>query len=194
MKSCRVMFALLLVLTAAVTANAFDYERKGFVIGVGAGYAPLMTGSTDEGTLILDDKAGLGANFIVGYAWNNRDMILYLTDAGIYEDTVNVYCGGILVHQNEINFSQGFGGLAFRHYLSDSAPSAFVTAGVGLQLWLPNERFSCHRGVGFLVGAGYEFVKHFQVSGSYSFGFTQNSYDTEYRHSQIVFVLTGLLY
>ncbi|UCG61760.1 MAG: outer membrane beta-barrel protein [Candidatus Zixiibacteriota bacterium] len=194
MKFAGVLSTTALIVLLTVSSYAFDYERKGFVIGVGAGFTPLMTGSSDEGTLEFDRKSGYAVDFITGYAWNDRNMVLFLVNAGVYEDTLNVYFYGALIHQNEIQCTQGFNGVVYRHYLLPDAPSFYLTAGLGLQLWIANERFSCHKGPGFLLGAGYEFVKHFQISGSYSFGLTHNCYDDEYRHSQIVFTITGLLY
>ena len=194
MKLFGVLTVLLFVMFLAVSANAFDYERKGFVIGVGAGYSPLMKGSWGEPAVDFDDQSGLAVDFLIGYAWNNRNMLLYLVSGGGYEDTLNVYYGGTLIHQNEIQYSQGFSGVAFRHYFSAEDRSLFATVGLGFEVWVPSELDYCHRGIGFLLGGGYEFIKHFQISGNYSFGYTQSKIDFDYNHSQITLTLTGVLY
>lgn len=194
MKIFRVVFFLLLVMLLSARASAFDCERKGFVIGVGVGHSPLMIGSRDKPAYDFDDESGLGVNFIIGYAWNNTNMILLQTNLAGYEDTVDVYVDGDLVHQNEIQLTQGFTGLTYRRYFSSTPRSFYATAGIGMQAWIANEWYNCHRGIGFLIGGGYEFIKHFEIDANYSFGFTETCSGVEYKHSQIIFTITGVLY
>lgn len=154
------LIAALLLLTLASSSSAFDGIREGFVLGGGLGFGPFA--EVSNGT--KHDNAGFATNFLIGYAWDERNMIVYLRDAVFYVDEI---------HEGDEEVSaQGFGGIGYYHYFGLPGQSAFVACGIGLQDWVT--LYDIHEapdpGFGFLFGGGYEFTRHLQVHGSLSLG------------------------
>lgn len=169
-------------------------KRKGFVIGLGFGFAPWAHGSWGEPAEEYDQVMS-GANFLVGYAWNNQSAILLLIDEAMYEDTLYIYRNGELIHQNQVDIIQAFVGFGYSHYFAPQPNSPFITVGIGLMEWVPTEDFyqSCHAGPGILLGGGYELTHHLQLYGSFKIGKATED-GNDYTHSQLLFTLTGVLY
>jgi len=166
----KVLSVLVLFVLIAGSIHAFDGQRKGFVVGLGTGFAPLIKGVSLESDQDSDTRIGYSSGLVIGYAWNNRNMVLLQVSQGLYEETLDVYYSGRVVYRDNIQFYQGFAGFVFRRYFSPEARSPYVTAGVGSEQWLPEDHLDEQDGTGFLIGGGYEFAKHFQLEGSYSFG------------------------
>jgi hypothetical protein len=127
-------------------------ERKGFILGIGAGGALHrlpergVTGDT------LDRSAfAFGTDFKIGYAPTDQLLIYYSAKAGFTQaadyDAVGV---------------SGFG---VTYMTRPTAPSFFVSgiAGEGGRATLDLRDW--RDGRGFAVGAGYEFKRHWSISG-----------------------------
>jgi hypothetical protein len=171
-----VVLVMILVLCAA-SAFGFDGARKGFVIGggIGLGYATVSVNDVPGAETLTNFGGAL--DFLIGYAWDEQNMIVFLRDGVIYsEETV---FGGSLT------LAQGFSGVGYYHYFGLPGKSFFLTGGLGLQDWTPLESGyeANDYGFGILGGGGYEFTPHVQVYGSLSFGQTSDIF-ADYTHFQ----------
>jgi len=166
------MFKVLLFLVAFVSSSfGFDGHRKGFVIGGGLGFAPasswsgkVLDASSFPPQVVNADenKAGLGLNLIIGYAWDEQNMI-------VYEGNVTGWKSDLFTDQT---ISQGYNGASWYHYFGRAGHSAFTTAGLGIYVFDVGDYDANNPGVGILLGAGYEFARHWQVGGYLGFGRT----------------------
>ncbi|UCG61759.1 MAG: hypothetical protein JSV52_00265 [Candidatus Zixiibacteriota bacterium] len=193
MKSTRVLAVVLLVVLLASSASAFDGMRKGFVLGGGLGFAPVANTSIDglEGKY---EKQGLGVNFLIGYAWDERNMIVFLRDGAIYSETIELTWGDV-VFRDKINMAQGFSGVGYYHYFGPVGKAFFVTAGIGFQDWMSLEEDweNPDLGAGLLFGGGYEFTRHVQVYSSVSFGKTSDAF-FDYNHAQWIITVSAVAF
>ncbi len=172
---------IIMVLVLATSTSAFDGKRKGFVLGGGGGMAPTMRVAIDSPD-ISDALSGPALNLMTGYAWNEANLIAFMSNA--------TFCKGRGCPPEageEFLISQGFAGLTYHHYFGPVGRSFYLSGGVGLQYWnfFDDDYDSPDPGTGFFLGGGYEFVRHIQVNGSYSFGKTSNEF-LEFEHSQFL--------
>jgi len=188
-----VILLVVLILMVASSASAFNGERKGFVLGGGLGFGPVAKVSIDDFPADDYDKSGLAMNFIIGYAWNEQNMIVFLRDAIIYSEDFDLG-----TTTKSISLAQGFSGVGYYHYFGPVGKSFFITGGIGLQDWisLDEDVESNDVGAGLLLGAGYEFARHWQVYGSVSFGKTKDPFfsEFEYSHTQLLFTISAVAF
>ena len=159
MKRCAFLTFVVLVMLSA-QLFAFDGQRKGFVLGGGLGFSPVGRWSVADNQAIFGGKTsesrpGIAANILIGYAFDNNNMIVYDGDATAYSSTFN----------DKIS-SQGADVFAWYHYFGPCGKSAFTTAGIGLYVFSVEEVGDFSSNLGFLFGGGYEFARHWQV-GAY---------------------------
>ena len=164
MKRLLLMVGLILLVTAS-TVMGFDGNRKGFVIGGGLGFAPTAGWDVNDTLFQIfplkasESKAGAAVNVFIGYAWDEKNMIVYeLSGAGYSSDKLNQ------------NLSQGFNGPTWYHYYGDKGRSAFTTVGLGLYTFDGENFDPFDPGPGVLLGIGYEFTPHFQFGLYGGFG------------------------
>ena len=192
----RILPALLLsVAFLSSSALAFDGNRKGFVLGGGLGIAPAITVSADlkatiedVGELTIygveDTRAGAAVHFVIGYAWDNHNMVVYEGNGAAFED-------------NDVVVSQSFNGASWYHYFGPIGRSAFTVAGLGLYGFDTDKTDRADYGGGMLLGGGYEFSPHWQVGGYLSFG--QTSYSEgiaklDLKHSTLSILISGIAF
>ena len=189
MKKLSVILAFILAFTATV-ACGFDGNRQGFVLGGGLGISPASKWKTDifpELDLAFEEtKAGIGVNILIGYAWDEYNML-------VLEGNVAGYETGF----DNLTATQGFGGLAWYHYYGAKGATFFTTVGIGsynfeLEYKYDNIKVSGSNdpGFGMLFGLGYEFTRHFQAGAYFSFGKTKaiderNDVEVEFDHAHI---------
>lgn len=184
MKKSSVFLVFLMILAAQ--SFAFDGNRKGFVLGGGLGIGHAKVSVDVSGA---DDLTNTGAaiNFVIGYAWDEQNMIVFLRDGVIYSEKT--------IHGGSITLVQGFGGIGYYHYFGTAGKSGFITGGFGLQDWtsLDDDYESNDAGLGLLIGGGYEFTRHVQLYASLSFGKTSDpSFD--YNHSQLMVTISAVAF
>ena len=168
---------ILILALCATSAFGFDGVRKGFVLGGGLGFGYASVSMDNAPGVESLTNAGGAVNFLIGYAWDEQNMLVFLRDGVIYsEETV---WGGSLT------LAQGFSGVGYFHYFGPLGKSFFMTGGLGLQDWTPLESGyeANDYGFGILAGGGYEFTRHVQVYGSLSFGKTSDIF-ADYTHFQ----------
>jgi len=159
----KTLFLTLLVLLLVSSASAFNGERQGFVLGGGLGFAPMAKMSLDD---FEEDESnsGFGLNFIIGYAWDEYNMI-------VYEGNVCSYTSSEIL--NDLTVAQGFNGASWYHYFGPSGMSFFTAVGIGFCVMeIEDYDETIDYKVGFLIGGGYEFTRHVQVGAYFSSGGT----------------------
>lgn len=166
---------LALMSLLAVNAAAFDGQRKGFVLGGGLGVAPVVKweGTVDVydqfgtkiGTDVVDESnVGVGINILIGYAWDEQNMIVAEGNVGGMESEILI---------GEPTITQGFGGISWYHYFGEMGATFFTVVGLGSYSFEVEDFEAKERG-GFLLGGGYEFSPHWQVGAYLSFGETKD--------------------
>ena len=154
----------LILLGTASPCNAFNGMRKGFVLGGGLGIAPSATwkyhGRTFDGYLrdAKETRAGGAANFIIGYGWNERNLLVLELNGASFKSRE---------FRDDMVF-QAYGGPAWYHYLRPAARGFFTIAGIGVfgfRLHFKGDGdITNDSGLGLLGGVGYEFSRHWHVS------------------------------
>ncbi|MCX6834033.1 MAG: hypothetical protein NTW07_02680 [candidate division Zixibacteria bacterium] len=168
------------LLLLSATSMAFNGQRRGFVLGGGLGFAPESNWSTD---FDFDDSGvGFGANFVIGGAFDEQNMLVYEGNVtGWNSDLVNT------------SVTQGFNGAAWYHYFGPTGRSAFTVAGIGFYVFQAEHYEDNDPGMGMLIGGGYEFSKHWQVGGYFSFGKTSDPI-FDYNHHHISVLVSGIAF
>jgi hypothetical protein len=171
-----------IVLMASDDANAFDGVRKGFVAGLGLGWAPHVywSESTYNPELTGD---GVIFSLAAGYAWDNHNMILAETYGVLVE-----YPSGEDHHSSDVLY-----GVLWYHSFKPASPSLFTGIGAGYMKFFSGR--VCDDEPGFAVKAefGYEPFKQVQVSLIVLAGRTSSNNNST-NHLQIGFLAKILGY
>jgi len=194
MKFTRMLAVICLVILMVSSASAFNGLRKGFVLGGGLGLGPVANTSID-GLGGEYKKSGLATNFLIGYAWDEQNMIVFLRDAVLYSETIELAFMGTVFFRDKISIVQGFTGAGYYHYFGPVGRSFYITGGLGFQDWtsLEEDWNSPDVGGALLFGGGYEFARHWQVHGSLSFGSTSDAI-FNYDHVQLLFTVSAVAF
>jgi len=140
---------------------AFDGERKGFIIGGGAGFGYLPKSICLKGTVkpfcpfpsVIEYKGVFLTNFKIGYAPSNTLEIFYINKSSWW-----------IV--SDITFLSGLSAVAFTAYFDNTLDFGwFVSSGIGLSsLSAPFESgIKSNSGFGLFLGGGYEFSAHWNI-------------------------------
>lgn len=169
------MIILVCLLAPLSDTWGFDGLRKGFVIGGGLGFTPIARLSASDilqfdpatGSLVIDDfsetEAGVGVNLLLGYAWNEYNMIVYEGNASGYKS--RPFAGDLVL-------TQGFFGATWYHYYGPKGATFFSAIGIGFYQFDVERGADFDAGVGGMLGGGYEFSPHFQAGAYFSSGKT----------------------
>jgi len=186
-----VIFVTFAILTASPATYSFDGSRKGFVLGSGIGFSPIVTlksdSLTDElgnGSYVNDESnRGLALDFIIGYAWDEHNMI-------VYEGNVVGYSleSGGGAGRTEVDVYQGFFGVSWYHYFGHVGKSAFVAGGLGRYVSIIYDQRALIRlnqiSGALQISVGYEFARHLQFGGY--LGFKGNPLESKRLHFSIL--------
>lgn len=143
--------------------------RKGFILGIGVGPGFIKyRGEYENFGLISigEEKSRLTvmSDFKIGYAPNDNLAIYWMSKVSWFNRETSF--------DKELTIS-GVAGLGASYYLNSEFPSLYFNGGVGYSTWgtldFPQGN-STYLGLGFVIGAGYEFAKHFSVEGNISWG------------------------
>jgi hypothetical protein len=177
---------LLFAICLGMSANAFNGERKGFVLGGGLGIVPVVTWEFDDGDLHVDElRAGFGSQLIIGYAWDEHNMIVYEANGVRYKSS-----------ELKVDIIQGFSGVSYYRYWGPKGKSAFFMGGLGIYLFSPEYFSQNDPGFGLLIGGGYEFTSHWQLGGYLSLGRTTDpgSQKVDFKHSQLTVLISTVAF
>jgi len=181
MKIGRLLVVICLVIVMVSSASAFNGLRKGFVLGGGLGLAPMVRNSLGS---FDNSEFGAGAHFLLGYAWDEYNMIVYESNAAGSEE-------------GNLNYAQGFGGPTWYHYFGPQGRSAFTVVGLGFYYFQVEDDDPTDPGGGYLIGGGYEFARHVQVAVYLSGGQTSLDFplgDIEFGHNNLSIVISAVAF
>ncbi|MGB7062071.1 MAG: hypothetical protein WBF13_06920 [Candidatus Zixiibacteriota bacterium] len=197
-KRCFVWVVVGLVLFGLVSnAQAWDQQRKGFLLGFGIG--PGLTSYTQTlavwdppggGTWSFEsdreNSVGVATDFKIGYAPDNSWAIYYTSKVSWF--------GMENAYGNNVTISNGLGAAGVTYWFQPQAPSPFVAGGIGFSTWsLPFEDPAPDSwiGPGFFAGGGYEFSRYWSVEGYLSWGKPKDKeYGIEVSSNALSFMLT----
>jgi hypothetical protein len=173
-----ILITVILVIALGSQLYAFDGYRKGFVIGGGLGFAPvgrwsLVDAPSDPGVKTSESRPGISANFQVGYAFDEFNMLVFDADATGYNSKVN-----------DKSSSQGTEAFSWYHYFGPAGKALYTKAGLGIYSFWVDGSGDFSSGLGFVVGGGYEFAPHWQVGANLGFGRTSKS-NVDFSHVHI---------
>src|SRR5512139_3457141 len=114
-----VAFLIATILPVPRTSCAFDDQRKGFIIGLGAGAGYSFGEQPDLPWRSDAEQNEFGGTFEgkIGYGWSRLGMFADYRSAA--------YSG----------FSTSITGLGVAYYLSDQAPGLYLTGTIGASRW-----------------------------------------------------------
>lgn len=173
----------MLLIVMLSSAYSFDNVRKGLVLGGGVGFAPYAKWELEELSIIEDNSSGFGLNLLVGYAWDNNNMIVYEGNVVAYESI-------------GINIVQGFNGAAWYHYFGPAGKTFYTTVGLGVYVFDPEDLKQNDFGGAILLGGGYEFSPHWHVGAYLSYGKTKDpDFDAiDYKHTNFSILVGGVAF
>lgn len=190
----RIVIATVIILLAVGSVSAFDGQRKGFVLGGGLGFAPVASWDGEPVPAVFtkfdESKAAFAANVIIGYGWDEFNLIAF-------EGNITTYSSDLV---DNFTITQGFGGVAWYHYFGPMGQSFFTTTGLGVytfrgELEIGNFKVEgeADEGFGWLAGAGYEFKNHWQVGAYISMGKTSEP-GIDYNHTHVSILVSGIAF
>lgn len=189
----RLLVCLLVVaVLIPATSSAFDGMRKGFVLGGGLGVAPMAKWSVESGGESFDEsKVGFGLHVVIGYAWDEFNMIVYEGNIAGYtsDEFYNTITG------QSLTLAQGFNGASWYHYFGPQGKSFFTVVGGGFYIFdVEDASDAWDPGLGYLVGGGYEFARHFQIAGYLSGGQTSLLGVVDFGHTHLNVLVSAVAF
>jgi hypothetical protein len=169
MRLSRMFVVAVLVAVMAVGATAFDGQRKGFLLGGGLGAGMITYTQTLEygGLSITSDRENKGAfntDFKIGYGINERTEVYYTSKVTWFGMDNSVGDG--------VTIADGLYGIGVSHSLKSWIPTWYLTGGLALATWSApfEENSDTWSGLGFYLGAGYEFSRHYSFEVDVIYG------------------------
>jgi hypothetical protein len=140
-----------------------------------------------DNSSVTVDEVGFGMNFFLGYAWDDRNMLVGEAKGSLY-------------HTQEIGGTrvmQGLDALSWYHYWGMGKRRAYTVAGLGIISFATEYSNVRGRGFGYSLGVGYELFKQVQVGAYYSGGRTGYTYqgdEIKASHGLINILVTVVAY
>jgi outer membrane protein W len=147
----RIVIPTLTVLLLGTTANAFDDNKEGFILGLGIGASSIKTTYTGGDSR----DAGFATSLKLGYGFNSQ-TIMYLGAIG----DVYKYEG------EDKSVNTALSGIGLDYYIDKNSPF-YVTGMVGFASVDSLKKSKDQTGYGFLVGIGYEISEHITLQADY---------------------------
>ena len=151
---------LVAILCSTTPALAFDDNRQGFILGLGAGLHSIDIDFVLNGSTILSQsKSGLATSFKIGGGITNQFALYYVRNASWYSAPL---------FNQDANYVIGMSGLGASYYLSPTAPSGYFLAafGIGDRIAPFESNVTPDTGSAFMFGGGYEINKHLMVEAT----------------------------
>lgn len=148
--------ALAASLLSATTAHAFDDNREGFILGLGAGLHSIKNDYTFNGASYqTETKSGLSTSFKIGGGITNQFALYYVRNASWFTTTIP---GTTREGQAVV----GMGGIGATYYFEPTSPSGYMLGAIGGGDYIfPLEsNVTTRTGGAVMLGGGYEFAPH----------------------------------
>ncbi len=160
----------LFVLTACITlamvstADAFDNQRKGFMLGFGLGPALSAYRPTWWSEGLPEIAPALRTDFRIGFGPSETIQLYWMSKIDWF--SMDNLLG------NSVTVASGVGGLGMTCFLKRAIPCLYLLGGIGFSSWsLPFESGSeTWYGVGLTLGAGYQFRNHLAIEAGLTSG------------------------
>ena len=191
----KILVFLAAVSLLSTSSWAFNGVRKGFVLGGGLGFSPAAKWSVDDYYMGMqldtsETKAGVGLNLLVGYAWDEHNMIVYEGNVAGYKSD---FFSDFPLDPRDRTATQGFNGAAWYHYYGPTGRSFFTAVGLGFYYFKVEDFEENDAGGALLLGAGYEFTRHLQF-GVYLSGGRTSSDGVDFEHGHISVLMSAIAF
>ncbi len=158
--SIQIILLVLIILTASSSANAWDGERQGFLLGIGFGagfdsytgiqYDPVGSRSEDNTTFAF------AASPRIGYAINNRVAFYYSRHPLVFSVENEA--------KKDLTITSCTEALQVHYYLAEASPSLYFGVGAGVGYFFDeatnNYSKDSLKGIGVIGTVGFEPIKH----------------------------------
>ena len=148
---------ILSVLAISSSLYAFDEEKEGFILSIGAGISTVNT-EVKIGNLGADENSfGLSTSFKIGYGFTNQFLLYYMNDVSWY---------GYDNDPNDDTYTSGITGIGASYYLEENSPY-YLMGSIGIGSLFNFSENEGETGNAFAIGGGYEVSPHFQIEVTY---------------------------
>lgn len=186
---------LVLALTFVLADSVSGRTEKGFVSVLGVGVAAV---SRFQSEAVSESGPAVVVDLTEGYSFDGQNVLCakwllswrksdYFTEEG---RTVTHLDGSPLGDQS---VRQNFMGASWYHYLRRTTRSVYMAVGVGFCDFSKSDFGKNERGLGWLVGTGYQFAEHFQAGTWMTVGKTTDG-RLDFDHLQLGLQVSGLIY
>lgn len=151
-KYCFVLGLILIVAFVSTQALAFDGDRKGFMLNLGAGFGQGKVSYSDANGSQSLDGTGFSTDFKIG--------------AGLSPQAVLYYTNRVVWWSDGFSWTTGMSAVGFSYFLKPEAPSFFFSGSLGLGV-ASIESSASDTGFGFGLGVGFEFTRNWTVEASF---------------------------
>jgi len=149
--------SVLASLVVVSSIEAFDEQREGFVISLGAGVSSVNSEFKAGGFSADDTSFSLATSFKIGYGFTNQFLLYYINDVSWY---------GYDNDPNDDTYASGLTGIGVSYYIEENSPY-YIMGGIGAGSFSNFSEGEGETGSAFVIGGGYEVSPHFQIEASY---------------------------
>ena len=156
--------SLAALLFSATPALAFDDNRQGFILGLGAGFHTLKENYTNNGNNVGSrSEGGIATSFKIGGGITDQVALYFVRNASWF--SAPYYINGVTTR--DATYTIGLSGIGVSYFLTPSAPSGYFHAAIGVgDIATPFESTKPDTGSAFMFGGGYEFTKNIMIEGT----------------------------
>ena len=154
---------LVVTLLATTSAYAFDENREGFLLSLGAGLHSIKNEYSSNGTVTANEsKSGLATSFKIGGGITNQFALYYVRNASWFSTPIT---NGVVT--KDATAVIGMGGIGGTYFFEPTSPSGYMLAAIGgADYAFPMESVNTQTGGAFMLGGGYEFSKHVMLEAT----------------------------
>lgn len=154
------LFFFVAILFSATPVLAFDDNRQGFILGLGAGIHSIGVDFFYDGAKVESlSESGLATSFKLGGGITDQFALYYVRNASWYSAP---FFDGLRI--KDATYTIGLAGVGASYFLTPSAPSGYFMAALGVgDISAPFENVKSETGDAFMFGGGYEFKSHLMM-------------------------------
>jgi hypothetical protein len=179
---------LILPLFLSLSARAELDDRKGFVYGVGLDFAPYAKYSATFAGIDLEKKnSAPGFQTLLGYSWNETNSLVLELHGTFFREKYELHEPYKIVEFDQTVYQYYFGPMWY-HYYGKPGKAFFTALGAGSAMSESPWRNFNPNGFGVLVGAGGEFIEHWQVGVYFFKGSTSGSTTPDLEDCDLAFI------
>ena len=176
MRTKSILLILIVLMVAApLTSSAFDGDRKGFMLNLGAGFGQGKLSWHSESV----DGTGFATDFKIGGGPSSQVLVYYTNRVVWYspEGAFNTW-------------TNGMSAAGVSYFLKPQAPSFFFSGALGLGAIGDSDGRDGESGFGFTIGAGFEIIRSLTLELNYMGA----SLDNDFSISSLLFTVNWLAY